>query len=149
MLLTTVYHGAKKQTLADLAPQLLESFKGLESYAFTSLILSLAAIVLAFLILIRGWGIGYRLALLLLALLPFLICLSGSIWEIATGPYSRRLYAETYDMAMRHEIANNLILLPFGALQSLLLLMLSFLTFIQAGNGQLAYVLPGRSIHPA
>ena len=129
MLLTTVVHGPKKQTLADAVPELLESFKGLEAYAFTSLIL------------IRGWGIGYRLALLLLALLPFLICLSGSIWEITT--YYRR------SSPILHDIADTLILVPFGVLQSLLLLILSFLTFIQTGNGQLAYVLPGRSIHPA
>jgi len=147
MFLAAEFQGA--QTFPAPASELLDSFKGLEGYVFISLILFLAAIVLGFLILIRGWGIAYRLALIPLALLPFLFCLFGSIWEIATSPYSRHLSAETYDMAMRHEIANDLILLPFGALQSLLLLMLSFLTFIQAGNGQLAYVLPGRSIHPA
>jgi hypothetical protein len=148
MLFSAVYHGPKKQTLADIVPELLESFKGLEGYAVFSLIFFLAAIVLAFLILIRGWGIGYRLALLLLALLPFLICLSGSIWEISNGPYSSRLSQETYDRAMLHDIADMLILLPFGALQSFLLLILSFLVFIQTGNGQLAYVLPGRSSIP-
>ncbi len=142
MLLTTLYHGAKKQTLADAIQELLQSFKGLEGYAFTSLILFLAAIVLGFLILIRGWGIGYRLALIPLALLPFLFCLSGSIWEISTHYYG----SHAVDSQILHEIADQLILLPFGALQSLLLLMLSFLTFIQAGNGQLA---AGRARVPA
>ena len=140
----------KTHTLADTAEELFHAFKGKELYTGTSLAVFLLAVILAFIIIVRGWGIGYRLALIPLAFVPFLITLIGVIWKFASLPYVRyQPEVESSDVIFRENYryaGDILLLIPFGTSLSILLLLLSFITLIQARNGQLAYILPG---HPA
>lgn len=149
MLLTEVY--PKRQTLADLVPELLDMLKGHELYTYSSLAAFLVTTILALFIITRGWGIGHRLALIPLAFVPFLITLTGAIWEIASLPYEgHRAGAEpALDEVSREALqytAKVLLLIPFGVSLSILLLFLSFIAFLQTRNGQLASILPRTAV---
>jgi len=149
MLLTAVAHGPKRQTIADVTVELIEMLKGHELYTYSSLAAFLLTVILAFFIIARGWGIGYRLALIPLAFVPFIITFTGAIWEIASLPYQGLGPDSIADEVSREALYHTskiLLLIPFGVSLSILLLLFSFIAFLQTRNGQLAYILPGPSV---
>ncbi len=100
--------------------------------------------VLGVLIIARRWGIGSRLAFILLAFVPFLISLGGAVHEI-DSLHRYEVKADTPPIEARQglsTVADIVVLIPTGAILSILLLLLSFATFLQIRKSQSASILP-------
>ena len=100
--------------------------------------------ILGFIIIARRWGIGSRLAFILLAFVPFLISLCGAVRAI-DRLHGYEVRADTPPIEARQglsTVADIVVLVPIGAILSILLLLLSFATFIQIRKSQFTCILP-------